>query len=441
MFLLSRASLVFCLLFMVGCVADETAESDRQFNDGPSAAMDSDLVAFDGGVSPDLATSQSDRDDLNPADAASPPVDMAPGDDAVGSSDRPRPPVRLGRDRPAAYYLPIDYDPSEPMPLLVALHGYTENAAVLDAYMGLSEMASALGVLLIMPNGRVNDYGQRYWDASTQGVLGQVDARYIRGLIEEAERYFSIDRSRVGVLGLSNGGSMAYRLACEASDLVSSIIVLSGFTWSNPNRCGQPEPVSVLAVHGTWDTLVRYDGRDAVLDIPTEPVDYDMCRVQACAETATACDENPDCLALAQCAHACGWEWEPDPIECRQICWLQAPRDVRGMWYDDFVCTVNAGCFDSPTDLYEGYPSVDEAVRRWVLLNGCQPEGEPGIPKDLVRGRAGVDTEVTIWPSCDRDTRVELWSMQQVVHRPLLRTEFTSDALYFFLNTPRRRTD
>jgi polyhydroxybutyrate depolymerase len=50
-------------------------------------------------------------------------------------------------------------------------------------------------------------------------------------------------------------------MACEASELITAIVSLAGSTFENPANC-QPAtlPVSVLAVHGTADDTVPYDG-------------------------------------------------------------------------------------------------------------------------------------------------------------------------------------
>jgi polyhydroxybutyrate depolymerase len=53
---------------------------------------------------------------------------------------------------------------------------------------------------------------------------------------------------------------MAYRLACEASSMVTAVAGLAGSLRSDPQACKPERPVSVLAIHGTDDRVVSYRG-------------------------------------------------------------------------------------------------------------------------------------------------------------------------------------
>ena len=59
-------------------------------------------------------------------------------------------------------------------------------------------------------------------------------------------------------MGISNGGMLAYLLACKLSDRIAAIADLSGAM--NINNCTPQEPVSVLIFHGTDDPVIRYNG-------------------------------------------------------------------------------------------------------------------------------------------------------------------------------------
>lgn len=87
------------------------------------------------------------------------------------------------------------------------------------------------------------------------------DAGYLEGLIEEAAATYSIDTSRIGLIGHSSGGFMSLTMACEASELVTSIVNLAGSTFSDLGLCRPAtERVSVLTVHGDLDDTVFYEG-------------------------------------------------------------------------------------------------------------------------------------------------------------------------------------
>ncbi len=57
--------------------------------------------------------------------------------------------------------------------------------------------------------------------------------------------------------GISNGGMTSYRLACEASDLFAAVAPVAG---ALSVACEPSEPVSILAIHGTDDQHVLFEG-------------------------------------------------------------------------------------------------------------------------------------------------------------------------------------
>ena len=69
-----------------------------------------------------------------------------------------------------------------------------------------------------------------------------------------------MDVSAVYAVGYSNGGFMAYRLACDGLDGLVAIASLAGSSFGDPDRCADAAPVSVLQIHGTADLDIPYDG-------------------------------------------------------------------------------------------------------------------------------------------------------------------------------------
>jgi polyhydroxybutyrate depolymerase len=146
----------------------------------------------------------------------------------------------------------------------VLLHGYGANGQIQDAYLGVSALRDALGFVVVIPEGTFNSQNKRFWNATPAccdfEAQGPDDVAYLRGVVAEVAATHAIDRARVFVLGHSNGGYMAYRLACEAADVFAAVASIAGATFLDAAACGPSRPVSVLQVHGTRDEVILYGG-------------------------------------------------------------------------------------------------------------------------------------------------------------------------------------
>jgi polyhydroxybutyrate depolymerase len=204
-------------------------------------------------------------------------------------------------DRPFQLHVPTSYDPATPAPLVVLLHGYTSSAAEQEAYFQLTAESDRRGFLYAMPDGTVDPDGNRFWNATGACCdfhgSGVDDAGYLRRLIDTVIASYTVDRSRVYLIGHSNGGFMAHRMACEHADVVTAIASLAGTATHDPSQCTPARPVSVLQIHGTADSVVPFDGNPN-LDPPIPSVAATLAmwrRVNGCADDA---DTSPPPLDL-----------------------------------------------------------------------------------------------------------------------------------------------
>ncbi len=177
------------------------------------------------------------------------------------------PPLEIGGNRVATVHIPSNYDSNTRYPLLIVLHGFGASGAIESLYLGFTQRVDAEQYVLVTPDGTLNANGERFWNATPACCAFDDtdrdidDIAYIRSLIEEAASVYSIDTSRVVLYGHSNGGFMALRLACEASDIVTAVISLAGSTWEDAESCGPATyPVSVMILHGTADETIPYSG-------------------------------------------------------------------------------------------------------------------------------------------------------------------------------------
>ncbi len=161
-------------------------------------------------------------------------------------------------------HLPGHLAPDQRVPLLLLLHSLGTSAADIESRTDWARFADARSVAWIAPDGPVDALGRRFWDAgqSCCNFMGPpVDhVAALRALLEDIVARHPIDRERVFVGGISNGGFMAHRLACEAPDLIRGVVSISGAGPLESIHCREPAGLRVLEVHGDADPMVGYGG-------------------------------------------------------------------------------------------------------------------------------------------------------------------------------------
>ena len=166
----------------------------------------------------------------------------------------------------AKLFLPNQYDPtqSKRWPLVVLLHGFRINGTLQDLYFGLKYKVSSREFALLVPEGTPNSKREQFWNATDACCNFEDspvdDVGYLVNLIRKTQEEYSIDPQRVYIVGHSNGGFMAHRLACEASDLLAGIVSLAGAMNKDPMKCNPQNPVSVLQIHAEDDPVIHYQG-------------------------------------------------------------------------------------------------------------------------------------------------------------------------------------
>ena len=147
-----------------------------------------------------------------------------------------------------------------PLPLVLALHGRLGTGAGQARLSHLDAVSDRHGFLVVYPDGL-----ERSW-ADGRGVTpadqrGVDDVRFLAALVDEVDRRHPVDRARVYSTGMSNGGFMSARLACELADRVSAVaIVAASISEATARACRPSGPVSVAVLEGTEDPLVPYRG-------------------------------------------------------------------------------------------------------------------------------------------------------------------------------------
>jgi polyhydroxybutyrate depolymerase len=191
---------------------------------------------------------------------------QSPAADGPGGEVRTFAPRGLGPldGRPYKARIPSRYDKSKPTPLVVLLHGFGASGELQEVYLNLSAQAESRTVLYAYPDGTQNPVGLRFWNSQEWCCdffkSGVDDVAYVTAVIDDLSARYNVDKKRIYLIGHSNGGFMAHRMACELSGRVAAIVSLAGAQQNDPTRCLPKEPVSVLQVHGTLDLLIGFGG-------------------------------------------------------------------------------------------------------------------------------------------------------------------------------------
>ncbi len=163
-------------------------------------------------------------------------------------------------------FVPSGYDPEVPTPLVMLLHGYGSSGAEQEGYMRFKRIADEYNYIFTYPDGTVDLFGNRFWNAMPACCdfygTGIDDSGYLLEIIDEISRIGNIDEKRVYIVGHSNGGFMAHRMACDHAPLIAAIASLAGSSYNNFDNCSPSEPIHTLRIHGTEDESIYYDGSE-----------------------------------------------------------------------------------------------------------------------------------------------------------------------------------
>lgn len=200
------------------------------------------------------------------------PAQPRPRSEARAEAEAPLPPQRRDTARDVAYG-PRVLRPGERLPLLAILHGLggsgSESARALD----LVAFAERERVLVMVPDGPKDSAGRRFWNAHPAccdfDASGVDHVRELGERIDAVVQRSPVDAQRIFLIGFSNGGFMALRLACALGPRLRGVASIAGAGPGPGLNCNSELP-HVLLVHGDSDTVVRYEG-GSVFDHPALP--------------------------------------------------------------------------------------------------------------------------------------------------------------------------
>ena len=130
-----------------------------------------------------------------------------------------------GLNRTYLVYLPTSYVQGANLPVVFVLHALTMNGQRMMQVTGMNAVAEANNFIAVYPDGIGGAWnvGFAIPGASTADDVGFIDA-----LVDRVATQYNADLNRVYACGLSNGGFLSYKLACESTKCFTAIAPVSG---------------------------------------------------------------------------------------------------------------------------------------------------------------------------------------------------------------------
>jgi polyhydroxybutyrate depolymerase len=170
--------------------------------------------------------------------------------------------VVKGLSRTFTYYLPKTYARNQRYyNLVIALHGAGKTGEFLEKNIlrgNLDVVALQSRSIIVYPDALNGN-----WNYGAGSTANNDDIAFIDGLIQYFKTNYFINPFRIYVAGFSEGGFLAFRLACERADLITAIAtVASAMPTVVAENCKPSRHISILMMNGKDDPLLPWDGHE-----------------------------------------------------------------------------------------------------------------------------------------------------------------------------------
>ena len=162
-----------------------------------------------------------------------------------------------GKNRTFVTYLPAVADKQQKLPLLISIHGGFGTGRGMMISSDFRPIADTAKFIIVCPDGL-----ERSWNdgRKTRSNKKDVDdVKFIDYLITYFIKTYNADPARVYVTGMSNGGFMASRLACELNKRIAAVACVAA-TMDKDVDYMPTHSMPVIYIQGTADPLVPYEG-------------------------------------------------------------------------------------------------------------------------------------------------------------------------------------
>lgn len=175
--------------------------------------------------------------------------------------------ISSGETRRYLLHVPEDLDISQPVPLVITIHGFAQWPANQMNVSQWNPIADRDGFIVVYPSG--TGFPKRWQSFPQSPDDPSKDVIFISDLIYTLSAQHNIDPARIYVNGLSNGGGMTFLLGCELADRIAATGTVAGAFVLPMKECTPSRTVPLIAFHGTADPIVPFHGGPSKsFDIP-----------------------------------------------------------------------------------------------------------------------------------------------------------------------------
>jgi polyhydroxybutyrate depolymerase len=187
-------------------------------------------------------------------------------------------------------------DRAKPVPLVVALHSGGGRARAFAEFTGFDRLSDSAGFIVAYPEGFEGNWNDGRSRVGNRALVDNVDdVGFILAIADALAKDYAVDAKRLYVVGISNGGMMALRAACDASDKIAAVAaVAAALPVRMKPRCNPSAPISVLIMNGSEDPVMPWRGGEIRLGLDR------LGRVIGSEETATFWAEHDDCVTTPE---------------------------------------------------------------------------------------------------------------------------------------------
>ena len=277
-----------------------------------------------------------------------------------------------GATRTYLRYVPPGVDPTQPLPVVIDIHGLGSNMTQQQAVTQFEQLAATQHFVVLTPNGLNSRW-------VTVNSRPNADIDFLMSMLDQVEAAVCVDTARVYSTGYSDGGLMSSVLACQVSNRITAVGLVSGITHGPGCQPGRPVPMIVF--WGKQDLVLPYYGglgEDLRALLAGKPIPPDV-------TAPTAPVANPDGFP---------------PVE-----------QVVSSWADTNGCPARAATVQAGSDVVQHIYapcSQDATIRFYVVADGGH--AWPGSKVESAAAGAGKRAPIIGFTTMQVDATRLIWA-------------------------------